>query len=368
MRSRTRTTYEYRYSQPTYYLSETTGKREFVYNPNLHKRPVCIETMTDDIGRGRATKYCMHQKSTCTAKGDLSWRTLSGNAPNRVFQSVTLFGQPYHAVGMVVTTSVSEAQAYRDMVNGAFNEQVLAPVFFKELPELKSTFNELRKAEFGVKSFANKFLAFKFGILPFIGDLSNMYSMHKNIQNHIKVVNEAGRGQKFVQHCKVGSISGHDSILVPTSSNTSVVNTSQWLGSVRGYLKGFYSRRYTRGDEINAYLDTFGANLLACGWEAIPYSFVVDWFLQIGDYINYLVPKHQEPMVTVLDSGTLVKASISLPLVWWDDYTNSPVNFGARNTKYFLRTPSAPVPSSILGSGLTLSRLSTAAAMIIQKT
>lgn len=367
MRTRSRSTTTDSYDQPTYYYYERSGRTVLVYNSSKVSRTVSIETMTDDPSASRATKFCEHKRSVCTADGRMSWRYLSGTKPNRVFQSVTLFDVPYHASGMVITTSVSGATAYRDMIMGAFNDSVLAPVFFKELPEVKSTFTELRSAGFGRKSFANKFLAFKFGVLPFIGDLVKMYELSGKITEHINTVNNSKRDKPFKQSTPCGSVSGSASVNVPTSSTSSTAVSVAWKGSQKGYLKGIYSRRYDRGDEINMYLDAFGANLLACGWEAIPYSFVVDWFFSIGDYINYLTPKNQVPCVTVLDSGVCTRASISLPLVWWDDRSDVPVNYGARNTTYFMRSPNAPVPSSILGNGLTLSRASTATALILQK-
>jgi hypothetical protein len=47
--------------------------------------------------------------------------------------------------------------------------------------------------------------------------------------------------------------------------------------------------------------------LISTPWELVPYSFVVDWFVNVGDYINALIPS---PLYNQLVSGlTTVRTS-----------------------------------------------------------
>lgn len=59
-----------------------------------------------------------------------------------------------------------------------------------------------------------------------------------------------------------------------------------------------YSPETVRLAEQLAMKDALGLNLSAANiWQAIPWSFVVDWFIRIGDTLQTLTPHHLEPIV-----------------------------------------------------------------------
>jgi hypothetical protein len=293
---------------------------------------------------------------------------MSGSAPHRRwFENTAAFDAVLPTQGPTVSRTVSDLQAFKDAVEGVFNESIVGPVALKEAPQIRSTLKELRKAEFGRKQFANKFLAYKFGILPVLSDLEALVSQIPAMRNHISQVNNSlGGGYRAI--VPAGTVSGKFSYKVPTIYNTSETRTVQWGGKAKFWVTGRVARRYSRGDVIRAYLDFAGATFASSAWDMIPYSFVVDYVINVGGFINYLTPRFQQPVISVTDAGSSVKANVSYPCYKVDTRTNEVVNTGSMEIDYFSRSPGVPSLSSIIEDKiLSLSRLSTSTALLLQR-
>lgn len=71
---------------------------------------------------------------------------------------------------------------------------------------------------------------------------------------------------------------------------------------------------YRRSNNTLATLDSLGLiNPIALGWELLPFSFVVDWFIGIGDFLNNLTTgfgyEFDSGCTTVFKSGTETKTT-----------------------------------------------------------
>lgn len=268
-----------------------------------------------------------------------------------------------------VTYTVAEANRFSSAISGALSSSTLAPVFLKELPQIKDVHKQLIGKGFGAKSFANRFLAYKFGILPFISDLSKLLEGHEIISQHIKKVNSMA-GQTVRHRMNVGTISGSASWRRPTSASTSVPEYVEYKGEAYTIARIKVFRRYNQQDTLNVYADYYGAKLAQVVWEMIPYSFVVDWFVNIGGVIDYLAPKNQSDMAKLETGCTIVKSSVNLPVQYWNQFVGRAVTLGSRNWQLFSRQKCSGItPSSLIegGSGLSLSRVTVGGALLIQK-
>jgi len=116
------------------------------------------------------------------------------------------------------------------------------------------------------KLIANDILAFKFGIEPLIKDIeaSARYLAQK--------INE------------------EDEIVITVRTNTKrQINKSVPNGTLSGTVEISYVVKYIVDNQFARTLQQFGlVNSAEIAWEMMPWSFVIDWFVPIGRYIQQL--------------------------------------------------------------------------------
>jgi hypothetical protein len=118
------------------------------------------------------------------------------------------------------------------------------------------------------KKVAGRWLEYRYGIMPTILE----------IQDLMKLITEVGFAYKTSRSTRTGSLT------LPTDApdDANGVNITErqhdWRVSATG--KARYGTSSLRA------LDQISVNPFLTGWELIPFSFVVDWFVNIGDYIQ----------------------------------------------------------------------------------
>lgn len=137
------------------------------------------------------------------------------------------------------------------------------------------------------KALANNYLEFHFGWSPLIKDIGSAVEVLQNGVPPVRVVGSATRSYKFDSNS--GDFSYRHQVLETTkiSAWIKVSNPDLSLATQLGFV-----------------------NPLLVAWELVPYSFVVDWFVNVGDYLqsftDFLGFEIIEPSVTTFVRDTVL--------------------------------------------------------------
>lgn len=127
------------------------------------------------------------------------------------------------------------------------------------------------------KAVGNAYLLTRYGFKPLVSDI---FASLEAINASLGLITETTRSQEQVTSVTSSSTTSGDA---GTFTIGGIVTRTQTV-SIRAMSLNQYHR--TRADALG-----LGAkNLMTVGWELIPYSFVVDWFVNVGDFIGSLTP------------------------------------------------------------------------------
>lgn len=165
-------------------------------------------------------------------------------------------------------------------------------VFLAELTDVKKLLEFFTKwSKSFTKNVAKGHLSWSFGVKPFISDVKKLYA---TLVDHQQSIDDflARRGTEQIRHYSEGQ-----PLVTTTTDWTSwfgsaslqyryVVTEETWTTATMRYR--FYCDDIAdRGRQLSALRDMLGLRLTqSVIWEAIPFSFVVDWFFRVGDWLK----------------------------------------------------------------------------------
>lgn len=216
--------------------------------------------------------------------------------------------------------------AFRYFESGCADKETLLANFAWELPSVRDlwpSFRDLFVAKGGkhqlrswrdikrnIKTDSSAYLAYQFGVLPLIGDLIHVYNRLTTLSDHIAWLRK-NSGQLTKVEYKAGLPLPTASILPsrPSSAPTGAGGYWRSVPELRAGFKAWATITY----DVSALTDlelsiktlkrAFGLNNpAAIIWEAIPYSFVVDWISNVGDLVGRLESPIKLPC-TIEDCG-----------------------------------------------------------------
>jgi hypothetical protein len=184
--------------------------------------------------------------------------------------------------------------------------------FLYELRELPNLYKWWKRGRSFFKNWSSGSLNYSFGVLPFIGDAMRLHEGLSTFSERLNAL-KTGAGKPQVRHySEVVSID--DVETEETVNGTDKYRTR--LKFTEG-LKYTATMRYTYQfpdlDRLNrgiyAFLDTMGAHLDAhVVWNAIPLTFVVDWFFNVSDFLKQFRKKWIPVSLYIKDFGISMKA------------------------------------------------------------
>lgn len=260
------------------------------------------------------------------------------------------------------------------------------------LLEARTSVRKLRQmtASDYARKAASNYLNLSFNILPLISDTQKLYSALSRSRKRISdLINRAGGTQ--TKHFRyVWSEFVDENSEKPVGGFWNWQNQDQTMQATHASRQVFYdptifhaqlryNYNYTEGQVANAqlygHLDALGVNFNpAIIWNAIPFSFVVDWVLGVGQYLDSLKMENMKPTINIhsfLWSVTRRRRIVVRKGFHSSDYRHLPRQTNTcpmvTQTAY-RRDVGTPDSSSIELSGLSLKEFSLGASLVVSST
>lgn len=222
------------------------------------------------------------------------------------------------------------------------------------LPTLRDIFFYKGRKKKTLGSIADASLQYNFGIKPLVSDLKSIYEGLTSLKERMSnLQNEAGKPQlrHYTEKQSIGPLdwtlgapTGYHHLVVSSFDvvDTATMAFSYTLPDLSRWRRTLYS-----------VLDTLGLHLNASVvWEAIPYSFVVDWFFNVGDFIDQFSDRWLEPNLHINSFGISRKYEFTCTQyykrTYFSDTTDSPYTVETQGStaryKRYLRRVAEPSP------------------------
>jgi hypothetical protein len=267
------------------------------------------ETITYELPGYKSFGSCLHQKETLKLDHSGSSQRVqetAGPAAGYYYTIVTSdFFVPafYHNVirlAVPVTIRENQWQAWSNQALESmlptFSEGGESLVNFAlELKQTKDLFRLWRNKLSLLKNISGLHLNVSFGWLPFISDVQRIYGALDSFQKKVrKLQEESGKPKKghFRRYLDTVDLPS-DGTLGAADSNGSFYRKVRWIQqplycATLDYIYALPDMSLAI-NQVKGFLDSIGVQLDASiVWNAIPYSFVVDWFFNVGDWISAL--------------------------------------------------------------------------------
>lgn len=356
-------------------------------NRNLSAVTGGTNTITyDDTKRSgpvKKTRYCRHVKyavarvrpTTVEAWADTSKSRFSrwSNHPF-VFRDLGLPSIP--SLGSV------HSEAYDFFKSGGVDQEIDLSANLYEIKQVTGLFGQLktslqrlkgRKVDLAV---ADTYLAYSFGIKPLISDALAVYKAITDVSLKLAWLRKnQGKPVKLTFRKDLSKSNRPADIL---NSGGGIVRNNRVVINYECRYMAYCVAKYDVSQltdlelKLRYFARTFGVdNPLGTAWELMPWSFVIDWFLRVGDWISALAPKISLP-VQFVDLGWSIKIRQDC-----DSYFTAPYGFksgkisdsGPESYVVYERHPGLPVSfgSIVQGDPLGSQQLALGLALAIQK-
>ena len=205
------------------------------------------------------------------------------------------------------------ARAYEAMLP-SLEADVSLTNFLLELADLKQLLRLFRPSSDLSKKISEGHLTWNFGIKPLISDVAEIYNSLSNYEKRLRdFLDRRGKPQK--RYYSESTDEGDDTIAWSMST----------YGQMSGYRLKYKLRKtatmsYTyqtqdivsRLDKLQALRGMLGLKLTpSVIWEAIPYSFLVDYVINVQQWLRSLENDVIEPTVEITDYSISTKLSFS---------------------------------------------------------
>lgn len=261
--------------------------------------------------------------------------------------------------GMIPDPSAVHVAEWAYEAYTAFQAQIPTTVslanFLYELKDIKGLIPKFERSI--TRTASSNFLGYQFGVKPFIGDIQKIWAMSEAITKRIKFLRD-NRNKPVKLHFSRNIPAMGDSWEIDLPYIGSVegptyrVKRASYLGTFRitGELLQDLDIPDTRIGTAKAFAAAAGFNNpAAIVWEAIPYSFVVDWFFHVSSLIDTLSIQPFGGEWKVSKVGYSVSDEFRY-LVYLN--ANSTLRYvGTLSVERFVRKPGFPMSSLLLTDG-----------------
>jgi hypothetical protein len=180
-----------------------------------------------------------------------------------------------------------------------------------EFRHLRSLYNNYGTLGNMAKELGGNFLQWKFFIQPFISDVQSVMKALQGTHDRIlRLLRASEKGQLrhysrvFNEFDKVDPTVFAGTIFHGPDLTRIEVNRTVSMAPSEFHAEIDYTYSYSQFQvefaQLLGLLDAFGVNLNpATIWRAIPFSFVVDWFVNVGRWLDRLKLRNMEPVINI---------------------------------------------------------------------
>jgi hypothetical protein len=247
---------------------------------------------------------CAHTRTSLEvfASGSTFRHQYPSGRYEKIVRSKWFLASLYHGVVTANPLPVFQAdnwatwssQALDEMLPSFSNKGETLINFILELKDTKSLFDLWSRRLSLLKNIANAHLNYKFGWLNFISDVQRVFGALKAFREKVRKLQEES-GKPTTAHYKRPLDLG----LLPLDSNVFTDTNGTWRREALWVQMPVYHATLnyvyvlpdmsTMLNQAKGFLDSLGVQLDAVTlWNAIPYSFVIDWFFDVGAWIHSL--------------------------------------------------------------------------------
>lgn len=268
--------------------------------------------------------------------------------------------------------ALARREAFEYFAAGCTKEVLTLGNFIKELPEVLSLkdqaislidgisaikrrkFNSLTTVKNQAKILkkdakvgANAFLAYEFGVLPLISDLKSIMNSVRMLLDHIKWLKEHSNQETRVEFLKKLDIARP-----ADTPRTDSYNYFTTYTNLTCMFKAFAVIKYDVS-QLSSYeiaartlVQSFGLNnFLTTLWNGAPYSFVLDWFFHIGEFLSqFKVPVTLPYQIIDIGHSTKTICEYSVDFNSWVSQGNPFQKIQTVRHTAYSRVPGLPTP------------------------
>lgn len=275
----------------------------------------------------------------------------------------------------VLGESMVEHAIFVDAFKILLNPTNILKVFLERGRKIAKRKTNLGKLSEGLRTSADSFLSYNFGVKPAIDEIKNIFDAHRKVQRRLLFLRSNVGGYVPVRaRTKIPSTFSNNAV---TSSPRILCDSKETIGVISALAKVRPDLDFV--EDWQAYVQYFGLHkFIGLAWELVPFSFVIDWVTNAGEYINkYTQPKFGSPFYNIRNichsKKTVLKESLWIPDGYLHSETSStvvggPVKIGSWETSTYTRRAGLPKTSgsvdfSLLGTFHALA----SGSMLIQK-
>lgn len=339
-----------------------------------------VETMTSYRGPRRrgVVNSMLHSKVIVTQTPFSGSRTDGTNILREYSGSYPVIPSPIQNPGI---TNLKSAQVMFELLGG-FPTEVSLPNLILEIPQSLGLFKSIREifSQRLSKGMSDATLLGSFGVAPLVGDVQKLWSLSGKIKKRLDELRDSAEKGSWSRFVKGIPCDGSFAVALQDSSGITLFDhRSDVRVSVGGFRKNVYGPP-TEADAFSAYADSLGMTRpLAVAWEAVPFSFVADWFYPLGDHLANIGSAYVKQPWIFKEVYTSIKARCSCSARLSDKFNDvSGLSWvGGRgptvanlSATFHRRIPGFPAltPNNVIGARFGLKQIGLTAALIGQRT
>jgi len=201
--------------------------------------------------------------------------------------------------------------------------------FLVELGEFKQMFRLWNRNKRFISNVGGGYLNYQFGWKLFVKDVLDIYEKLKTTEKRLNDY-KSQQGKLLVRHFTVKlaeeEVENTNNSVSDENRKVSVRNKLFFCTMKYRYTVPALDRHSNEVVKYLAWMDSLGLKLTpGVIWEAIPFSFVVDWFINVGDYLNQLDSDNLDSVIEIVDFCYSIK-SVTTHSHYIGIYTGVPQN------------------------------------------